>query len=128
MKRGSSLQRRHLLQRDGVDPVELTGGERIDAALVDGQESERHRIEVRQALFEVIGVLLDRDVVALHPFDEFERTGADRFTSRIAAFDRLLVDDLAIGGEVGQEGTEGRLQVEDHGLPDRAPRPKPICA
>jgi hypothetical protein len=42
-------------------------------------------------------------MVALHPFDEFERTGANRIARRVTAFDGLLVDDLAVGSQVGQE-------------------------
>ena len=52
-----------------------------------------------------------------------ERAGADRVARRIAALDRLLVDDLAVGGEVGEERPERRLQVEDGHLPDRSRRP-----
>ena len=52
-------------------------------------------------------------MVALHPLDELEGPGADRVARRVAAFDRLLVDDLAVVREVGEERPERRLQVED---------------
>ena len=46
-------ERRNLLQRDGVDPVEFAGRQSVDAALVDGQEAEGDRVEMRQARLEV---------------------------------------------------------------------------
>ena len=90
-----------LLQRHRVDPVELAGAQPVDAALVDEQEPKLDAVEVRLALDEVVGVLLQRDVVALDPLDELERPGADRVARRVGRLDRLLVDDLAVVREVG---------------------------
>ena len=109
------LQYRHLLQRHRVRPVDLAGGQGVDAALVNRKKAERDRVQVRQPRLEVGRVALERDVVALHPLDELERTGADGLARRIAALDRLAVHDLAVGGEVGEERAERRLQVEGGG-------------
>src|SRR5262249_17900172 len=62
---------------------------------------------------EVGWILLEGDVVALHPFFKLERAGADRAAGWIAAFDRLLVDDLAVRREVVEERPERRLEMED---------------
>ena len=68
---------------------------------------------MRQAGLEVTRVLLQRDVVALHPFDEGEGSGSDRLAGGVAAFDSLAVHDLAVGREIGQERAERRLEMED---------------
>src|SRR5258708_31371462 len=68
---------------------------------------------MRQAALEVTRVLLQRDMVALHPFDEGERPGSDRLAGGGPAFDSLAVHDLAVGREIGEERAERRLEMED---------------
>ncbi len=105
-------ERRELLQRHGVDPVELARVQRVDAALVDEQEVEHDAVERRLALLEVAREALQRDVVALLPLDELERPGPDGLALGALGLDRALVDDLAVVREVRQERAERGRQVE----------------
>src|SRR5262249_55695555 len=106
----------HLLQGDGIDPVDLATLEGGHPALVDAHAADDDLVEVGFAFLIVLVPAGEGEVVVGHPFDEFEGAGADGVAGGIVGGDGFLVEDLAETGEGGEEGTGGGFQGELDGV------------
>ena len=77
------------------DVVDLAFFQRDLARAGIGDDLEHDTVEEDRVLVEVIGIALEHDVAAAHPFLELERAGADRLEiGRIGARVGALVDVL----------------------------------
>ena len=77
-----------------------------------GEDADPDAVQIGLAGLPVVRVLLERDVVALDPFDERERTGADRL---VLLGRGLWIDQVGPGQDVEQRWP-GLGRVKHHGV------------